>query len=252
MEKQFNMETKKIVFMGSKDIGYECLFHLYREKEKFGYAIVGVLTNNRGDRIKEFCRRFSIKIINGLDNYLEIPHVDIGLSVQYHEILKSKHIEKAKQITVNVHMAPLPEYRGCNQFSFAIINNEKEFGTTIHRLEEGIDSGDIIFERRFPIPPSCWVNDLYQITFDHTIKLFEKSLPQLITGAYELKSQDSFLNKRSTSTHYRKEINDIKNINISWNQEKILRHIRATSMAGFEPPYTIVNNQKIYLCKDYK
>jgi methionyl-tRNA formyltransferase len=118
-------------------------------------------------------------------------------------------------------MAPLPEYRGCNQFSYAIINNDKEFGTTIHRLEEGIDSGAILFEKRFQIPQNCWVSELYDITYHKSIELFKVSIPKIIAVDYKLKPQKNYLNERSTSLHYRREIEDLKCIDLQWTKEKI-------------------------------
>ena len=241
---------KKVVFLGSKNIGYECLKHLYNNKNNLNVELIGVLTNVRGKKVIEYCREKSIRIIDGLDELLEINSCDIAISIQYHEILKKQHIRKVKEIIVNLHMAPLPEYRGCNQFSFAIINGDKEFGTTIHRLEEGIDSGSILFEKRFTIPYGCWVEELYQITFDKSVELFKESLHRLISGHYELRPQKSFLDKRTTSLHYRKEIEEIKKIDLNWSKDIIERHIRATFMPGFEPPYTIINDQKVYFRKE--
>ena len=185
-----------------------------------------------------------------MDEFINLESFDIAISVQYHKILKKHHIEKAEEIIINLHIAPLPEYRGCNQFSYAIINRDKEFGTTIHRLEEGIDSGAIMFEKRFPIPEDCWVRDLYQIACDNSLSLFQESLPQIISGDFELIPQTSLLPERKTSIHYRKEINNLKNIDLSWSKEKIERHIRATYMPGFEPPYTIINSTKIYFGRE--
>lgn len=241
---------KIVVFLGSKKIGYECLKHLYNNKNKFDVELIGVLTNIRGKDVIEYCKKKSIRVINSLDDYLKIDSCDIAISVQYHEILKKQHIQKAKEIIVNLHMAPLPEYRGCNQFSFAIINGDKEFGTTIHRLEEGIDSGPIMFEKRFPIPNSCWVEELYQITFDKSVELFKESLPHLLSGNYELKPQKSFSDKRTTSLHYRKEIEEIKKIDLNWSKDRIERHIRATYMPGFSPPYSLIHNHKILFTKE--
>ena len=241
---------KTVFFLGSKNVGYECLKHLYNNQNNLDVKLIGVLTNVSGEKVIGLCKRKSIRVINDLDEFLEIDSCDIAISVQYHEILKIQHIKKAKEIIVNLHMAPLPEYRGCNQFSFAIINGDKEFGTTIHRLEEGIDSGDIMFEKRFPVPDGCWVEELYHITLDKSIELFKESLPQLISGHYEIKPQKSFLDKRTTSLHYRKEIEEIKRIDLSWSKDKIERHIRATCMLGFEPPYTIINNLKVNFRKE--
>ena len=242
---------KKIVYLGSKGVGYACLKHLYDHQNSLSIELVGVLTNPRGEKIIEFCREKSIAIIDGLDEFINIESCDIAISVQYHKILKKEHIGKAKEIIINLHIAPLPEYRGCNQFSYAIINNDKEFGTTIHRLEEGIDSGAIMFEKRFPISNGCWVEDLYQIACDKSVSLFQESLPRIISGEYELVSQSSFFSERKTSLHYRKEINDLKKIDLSWSKNKIERHIRATYMPGFESPYTIVNNRKIYFGREH-
>ena len=242
---------KKVVFLGSKFVGYECLKHLYDQRNRLDLELIAVLTNVRGEKIIEFCREKSITIIDNLDEFVNVESCDIAISVQYHKILKKEHIEKAKEIIINLHIAPLPEYRGCNQFSCAILNDDKEFGTTIHRLEEGIDSGAIMFEKRFPIPDGCWVKDLYQVACDKSVVLFQESLPQIISGDYELIPQASLLSERKTSIHYRKEINDQKKIDLSWSKNKIERHIRATYMPGVESPYTIVNNRKIYFGREH-
>ena len=241
---------KKIVYLGSKSVGYNCLQHLFKHRHDLEIELVGVLTNPHGEKIIDFCKEKSIKILSNLDEFINMESCDIAISVQYHDILKKQHIEKAKEIIINLHIAPLPEYRGCNQFSYAIINGDKEFGTTIHRLEEGIDSGAIMFEKRFPIPEDCWVRDLYKIACDNSLSLFQESLPQIISGDFELIPQTSLLPERKTSIHYRKEINDLKNIDLSWSKEKIERHIRATYMPGFEPPYTIINSTKIYFGRE--
>ena len=237
---------KKIIFLGSKDVGYECLKYLCNQRSKLDLELIGVLTNSHGEKIIEYCREKSITIIDDLDAFTKIDLCDIAISVQYNKILKLEHIEIANEIFINFHIAPLPEYRGCNQFSYAIINDDREFGTTIHRLEEDIDSGAIMFEKRFPIPAGCWIKDLYQIACDKSIELFQESFPLIITGDYELVPQSSLFLERQTSHHYRHEINDLKKIDLSWSKDKIQRHIRATYMPGFEPPYTIVNSQKIY------
>jgi len=159
-------------------------------------------------------------------------------------ILKKQHIEKARQIAINLHMAPLPEYRGCNQFSVAIIEGKEEFGTTIHKLEVDIDSGPILFEKRFPIPVGAYVEELYELTFDASIALFKNSIEDIIKGNYTLTPQADLVELRGTSIHYRKEMNTMKTIDLD---ENTIRRIRATAMPGFEPPYAMDGKKKIYL-----
>ncbi len=242
------MKNKKtVIFMGAKDIGFECLKYLFNNLDFLNIKIEGVLTNERGIVIKQYCEQNNIHLIENLNEYLNLNDFNILISVQYHQILKKIHINKATEIAINLHMAPLPEYRGCNQFSFAIINGDKVFGTTIHKLEEGVDSGSIIFENRFEIPENCFVKDLYDLTFDKSIELFKANIKNIIDNNYELTPQKEFLNIRKTEVHFRKEINDIKEIDYNWEKEKIMRYIRAVCMPGFEPPHLIIGNKKIKL-----
>ena len=52
---------------------------------------------------------------------------------------------------INCHAGKLPFYRGRNILNWALINDEKEFGITVHYLDEGIDTGDIILQDVYPI-----------------------------------------------------------------------------------------------------
>ncbi|MGB1205246.1 MAG: formyltransferase family protein [Chitinophagales bacterium] len=251
------MYQKKLVFMGSKPIGFQCLQYLLENAKALNIEVVGVLTNtkhilnaNEHD-IVALCQKYSIKIVPSLSAFLKIEKVDIVISVQYHQILKQRHINKAQQIAVNLHIAPLPEYRGCNQFSFAILDNAKIFGTTIHKMETKIDAGDILFESRFAIPENCMVSELYALSLAKTLLLFKKHLADIVNGNYVGVPQAAFLGKRSSSFHKRSDIQDIKKIDLSWPKERIERHFRATFFPPFEPPYALVDGKKVYLSLEF-
>lgn len=239
-----NTQNKKnVVMLCSKKIGLECLKILFEKQKRFSYQIIGVLTNERGEEIVDFCNRNNLRLIKNLQEYRTVENVDIAISVQYHKILRQEDINIASQLTVNLHMAPVPEYRGCNQFSFAIINRENYFGTTLHVIDTGVDSGDILFDRRFPISKDINVEDLYNKTFNESVILFEDNLYNLINGLYSPKSQ-KLIKNRKFYFYKRKDIEKIKKIDFSWSKEKINRYFRATSMTGFDPPYTILNGIK--------
>lgn len=241
------MSSLKVVFLGSKSIGLQCFNTLIQCSSNLGYEIIAVLTNERGQEIRALGKSCSIPILKNLDEYLLLPEVDIAISVQYHQILKAQHIQKARIASFNLHMAPLPEYRGCNQFSFAILNGEHTFGTTLHLIDEGVDSGDIIFERRFAIPEEAWVNELLHMTEAHSHAMFVDVLPSLVSGDYTATPQNSLISIRGSKTYKRADINDIKEIDLTWPAKKIERHIRATSMPGFSGPYLTINGKQINL-----
>ena len=60
-------------------------------------------------------------------------------------------------------------------------------------------------------------------------------------------SQKELSKIRGSSIHYRKEINSLKKINLSWNKNKIEKYVRALSMDGFTPPYFEIKGKKIFL-----
>lgn len=244
---------KKVIFLGSKPIGYQCFHYLISMSSQLDIEIAGLLTQSRkefsGDaNLALLASEYNVPVIASLN---DMPDCDILYSVQYHEILKPEHIAKAKQAAVNLHMAPLPEYRGSNQFSYAIIEGKKEFGTTIHLIDKNIDHGPILFQKRFVIPENCWISELYQLTYDASITLFRDTLKDIVNGNYTTMPQTDLEPTHGTALHYRNEISKLKEIDLGWDKEKIERHIRATSMPGFEPPYFILKGRKIYFTTAY-
>jgi methionyl-tRNA formyltransferase len=242
---------KSVAFLGAKTIGLECLKILHAVKEEGQFSIDALftdLTRNKEANLKliEFAKARDISIYEDIDSLFRIPEVDYIISIQYHQILKAAHIRRAKKLALNLHMAPLPEYRGCNQFSFAIVDGAKEFGTTLHKMEEGIDSGDIIAESRFELPENCFVKELHDLTYKKSIELFEGHILNILNDHYTLISQESLIPVRGTKTIYRKDINQLKEIDLGWDTTRIERHIRACLMPGFEPPFFKMNNRKVY------
>ncbi len=243
--------------MGSKSIGSFCLQYILDHQKKLDIEVVALFTNNRQLNNQErsvttIANENSIPVHGSLEELNQYSDIDFILSVQYHEILKQDHINVANKLAINLHMAPLPEYRGCNQFSFAIIDEAKEFGTTLHRLESGIDNGAILAENRFSIPTNCDVKTLHQLTNKASEELFKNAIANIIAGKFIPIEQAHLIKERGTSLHYRKEINDLKVIDLTWNEEKIDRYIRATYFPPFPPPYAVKDGKQIPLTLNWR
>ena len=245
------MQQTEVVFLGSKPVGYVCFRYLLSQQEALGFKIKALATRLRTEfagesNLAALAAAHGIPLLHALD---EMPGCDIIYSVQHHELLREQHLANARKYAVNLHLAPLPEYRGCNQFSFAILDGAQEFGATIHFMDTRIDNGDVLFEKRFPVKENCWVDDLYRATVEAATTLFKETLPALIRGDISPVSQEVLKKSRPSFLHYRREATWIKEIDLGWEKEKIERHIRATSMPGFEPPYCMIGNEKIYFSK---
>ncbi len=238
---------KKIVFLGGKSIGSRCFDIVHGLAEANRLIISGVGCSPRGTNLLMKARDNGYRIIDSPD---QIPPCDFILSVQYHKILKKNHLDKAKILPVNLHLAPLPEYRGCNQFSKAILNRDQEFGVTLHVMNTRIDNGDIIFESRFKIPKDIWVEDLVKMSYREGEKLLRDNFEKVIDGMFEPISQHDRIKDYGTSLTFRDDIEKLKLIDLDWPCSKIEKVLRATSMPGFSPPYTFVNNKKVFFRLD--
>lgn len=238
-----------IVFLGSKPVGYRCFEHLLAEAGSLDAEVIGLLTQPR----KEFGGDHDLSALaaeNGvpvLSSPGEIPDCDILLSVQYHRILTPDELSKARRLAVNLHMAPLPEYRGSNQFTHAIVDEKEEFGTTLHIMDARIDHGPILAQRRWPIPAGQWVEDLYARTVEESVALFQDTLPALIAGAIAPIPQEELVSRYGTALHLRAGMDSLKTLDFSWPAEKFERHLRATYMPGFEPPFAWVEGRKVHI-----
>jgi len=76
---------------------------------------------------------------------------DIIFSIYYRKIFPKNLITIPRLGCVNVHPSLLPKYRGPVPTAWAIMNGERETGVTIHMIDEGVDTGDILAQRAFEI-----------------------------------------------------------------------------------------------------
>lgn len=78
--------------------------------------------------------------------YLKKYEADIFVVVAFGQILTKEILEMPKYGCINVHASLLPKYRGAAPIQWAVINGEKVTGVTTMRMDEGIDTGDMILK----------------------------------------------------------------------------------------------------------
>lgn len=136
--------------------------------------------------------------INSLDELPE-DHIDLGLSVYFDRIFRQRHINRFGQL-LNVHNAPLPRNRGVLPVNWALRNSETSHGVTLHVIEEGIDVGPILSQRKFNINPlNDEVEDVYTRVLNNAQEMLTEALPQL--EHLPRQTQD----ERLASYHHRSE-----------------------------------------------
>jgi methionyl-tRNA formyltransferase len=107
---------------------------------------------------------------------------DLILVDSYSMLLPPPLLEAAALGGVNVHGALLPRHRGANPIQWAILNDERSTGVTIHRMTEEIDAGAIVAQREVPIG----FGDTWKAVYDRiaaaTETLLAEQLPRLLAG----------------------------------------------------------------------
>lgn len=223
----------KIVFMGTPDFAKESLEAIYNE----GYDIEAVVTNpdkpkGRGMKmiaspVKEFAIEKDLKIYqpvkvrNNTEFIDELKKInpDVICVVAYGKILPKEILEIAKYGCINVHGSLLPQYRGAAPIQWAVLNGDKTTGITTMYMDEGMDTGDIIFKREVEIGENETTGELWDKLSKIGGELLVETLKNIENGTAPREKQgDNFtmapmLNKDMAKINWEdKNVNEIKNL----------------------------------------
>lgn len=121
---------------------------------------------------------FKLKNINAPDALKKISsyECDLLVSMSFNQIFKKEIINLAPLKIINCHAGKLPFYRGRNILNWVLINDEKEFGITVHYVDEGIDTGDIISQRIFPINDDDDYKTLLELSYTECASILYETL----------------------------------------------------------------------------
>ena len=146
--------------MGKKSFGnlIKQMYNFYGPVDFVRMGIRYTLNKVLDKSISSLCRRYNIPVmncnnINSEDFLKEIEKLDLDLiaSVAASQIFKERLIKLPKKGCINIHNSRLPKYRGMMPNFWQMLNEEKSVGTTIHRINIGIDDGDILLQKETPI-----------------------------------------------------------------------------------------------------
>lgn len=154
---------------------------------------------------------------------------ELFVSMSYNQIFKKTLINLPPKKTINCHAGKLPFYRGRNILNWALINDEKEFGITVHYIDEGIDTGDIILQKSYPITDDDTYASLLQVAQTECASLLYESLQNIQAGKVNPIVQETI-----HPTGFYCGMRTIGDEILSWNQDSrtIFNFVRAISNPG--------------------
>ena len=118
---------------------------------------------------------------DALPDWSLLPHYDLGINFLGTHKIPTEQVGDGK-VWCNFHPAPLPEFKGRNLAFHAIMNGAKQFGATLHWMDEDYDTGDLIDVRRFDILPQHNAGDLVGKSHQLLKEMFLEWIPKILAG----------------------------------------------------------------------
>lgn len=248
------MKKLRIIFMGTPEFAVPSLDKLYGA----GYNIVGVITApdkpaGRGMKItvcpvKKYALEKNLQILQpeklrdpGFIEKLKNLKADVQVVVAF-RMLPEVVWNMPPLGTINLHGSLLPQYRGAAPINWAIINGEKETGVTTFKLQQEIDTGDILMQKKIEISEVETAGSLHDKMMNIGADILLKTIQQLEKGSLKEHSQNGIA--RSSPLHTAPKIFS-ETCEINWNQKSgdIYNFIRGLS--PYPGAFTYLNKKKL-------
>jgi len=239
----------KIVFFGTSDFSVRILEGLLANGYEIAMAVTqpdkkaGRKQKIIGSPVKRFTETEGVKIFQP-DNlkeksvFRELKSVDADVFIvaSYGNILPKELLDLPKFGSINLHASLLPKYRGASPVQSAILSGDNETGVTLMLMNEKMDEGDIINQKKISIGKNDTAVSLMEKLGTLGENLILESLPKWINGKINAQKQNS-----SEATYcgmIRRE-----NGQIDWSRpaEKIFRQWRA--LQPWPGVYTYLNEK---------
>jgi len=147
---------------------------------------------------------------------------DVILALGWYYMVTSKIRNLAKYRAWGIHASLLPKYAGGAPLVWAMINGEKESGVSLFRLDDGVDDGDIIAQKKFEIADSDSIKQVYDKATKCSIEMLDRILKN--PDKIKFKPQD----KEQIEIYPQRKPDDGV-IDFKWDSQRIYNFIRAQS-----------------------
>jgi methionyl-tRNA formyltransferase len=132
------------------------------------------------------------KIKNNLEfrAQLEALAPDVILIVAYGRIVPKWMLDLPRLGNINLHGSLLPKYRGAAPIQWAVANGEPVTGVTTMRIDEGLDTGDMLLQQQMAVAPDQTSEDVYPRLAEMGAALMVETLEGLAAGTIVPRKQD--------------------------------------------------------------
>jgi methionyl-tRNA formyltransferase len=169
---------------------------------------------------------------------------EIGVSAFFGHILRPAVLDLFPERCINLHPALLPYNRGSYPNVWSIVEGTPA-GATLHYIDPGVDTGDIIAQCEVPVDATDTGETLYRKLENACVELFRETWPLVRSGNVPCRSQRGV----DGSIHRVTDVQKIDEIHLDgvYSARHLLDVIRARTFSGCSGAYFVEKGQKIYL-----
>lgn len=154
---------------------------------------------------------------------------DLFVSMSFDQILKRDIRDAAPLGFINCHAGALPFYRGRNILNWVLINGESRFGVTVHHVDDGIDTGDIIVQKFANIGPDDTYADLLERAYPLCAEAIYEAVTLLETVNPPRQRQSEI---HPIGSYFGRRLPGDERIDWSWSSERLHNFVRAITLPG--------------------
>ncbi|MBO8173577.1 MAG: methionyl-tRNA formyltransferase [Bacillaceae bacterium] len=192
---------KKMAFATCVKLGLSCIEEIYRIGGELDLLITlkDEKAKKKSGRIylDDIASRYNVPLIK-IDNIndhevveaLKKYRIDWLFIIGWSQIAKKEVLETPTYGCIGMHPTLLPKGRGRAAIPWAIIKGLKETGVTMFKMDEGVDTGDIIGKGVIPLDNKTTATELYQKVNDMHIKLISRYWDDIINNNITLTKQN--------------------------------------------------------------
>ena len=147
--------------------------------QKKAYGIKYAKKNKIKIKIINFSKKHEV---NQLLKILKFNNIRLICLAGFLKILSKDFIKSFKGKIINIHPSLLPKYKGLNTHERVLENNEKFTGCSVHFVNEKLDGGKIILQKKIKILKKDDVKSLKNRVLKEEYKLYPKSIIKILSN----------------------------------------------------------------------
>lgn len=161
---------------------------------------------------------------------------DLFVVAAFGQILSKEVLDMPRLGCVNLHASLLPRYRGAAPIQWSILNGDKVTGITLMKMDEGLDTGDILCVKEVPIESVDTGDSLFDKMSVAASELLLESLPKLEKGELRGIPQD-----HDKATHVGRLSKEMGLID--WQKPAAVIDCQIRGLNSWPGAYTVLNGK---------